>query len=125
MAIKGMNLNWITVTDIKKSKKFFHEILGLPIKQDTPEHNWLEVAPEKNTECRLGIGQANPEYPDEKPGTNAVITFTVDNLIAEKKRLESLGVKFLGDIIEIPHHVKMVTFVDYDGNRFQLVELLS
>lgn len=121
-----MNLSWITVSDIQKSKKFFHDILGLKINQDTPEHGWLEVAPVNSTAtCQLGIGQANPEYPEEKPGTNAVITFTVDNIIAEKKRLEDLGVTFLGDIIEIPGHVKMATFLDPDKNKFQLVELLQ
>jgi CreA protein len=123
MAIKGIHLSWITVSDIQKAKKFYHEMLGLPIQEDAPAYNWFEVAPTA-TGTRLGIGQEHPDYQNEKAGTNAVVTFTVDNIIEEKQRLEKLGVTFEGDIMEIPHQVKLATFFDFDGNKFQLAQVL-
>jgi predicted enzyme related to lactoylglutathione lyase len=49
---------------------------------------------------------------------------TVDNIVATKKELEAKGVTFIDEIMEIAGHVKMVTFTDPDGNKFQLVEEL-
>ncbi len=122
--IKSMKLSWIATADIQKSKKFFIETLGLEIKNDTAEYGWMELQGHEGG-MYLGVGQAQPEHPDEKPGMNAVVTMTVDDIVAAKKTLEAKGVRFIDEIIEVPGHVKMVTFVDPDGNRFQLVQELD
>jgi predicted enzyme related to lactoylglutathione lyase len=124
MAIKKMTLSWITASDINTTKKFFVDTLGLTLKEETTEHGWIEVQGSEGG-MYLGIGKYCPDYSKEsKPGTNAVVTMTVDNIVATKKELEAKGVTFIDEIMEIAGHVKMVTFTDPDGNKFQLVEEL-
>ncbi len=50
------------------------------------------------------------------------IHFEVDDIHAEVKRLRARGVKFLGPVRKQPYHAYETTFVDPDGNRFDLVQ---
>ena len=73
----------------------------------------------------LGDWQSTNHSPSyEKPGNNSVVTLTVTDIVESKAELEAKGVKFFGDIIEVPGHVKMATFADPDNNVFQLVQML-
>jgi len=123
MAIKSMSLAWISASDIKKAKTFFADTLGLEVTTDSAEYGWLELKG-KDGGFALGVGKSSPECPI-KAGQNAVMTFDVDNIEETKKELESKNVKFLGDIEEVPGHVRLASFVDEDGNLFQLVQTLS
>lgn len=120
MKVKKMSLAWITVSDVTNTQKFFTETIGLKVSSSAPEHGWLELTGEDGGMI-LGVGQAGSESSD-KPGVNAVVTMTVDDIIASKAEMESKGVLFIGEIIEVPGHVKMATFLDPDGNMFQLVQ---
>jgi len=123
MIVKKIDLAWITVSDYAKTKKFFTETLDLKISSDSAEYGWAELkGPQGAT---LGIAQENPQYGSEKAGHNAVLVFTVEDIVAAKKELEAKGVKFEGDIMEVPGHVKLATFIDLDGNKFQLAQELA
>lgn len=122
--IKKMSLAWITVADLAKSKKFFTETLGLEISSSAEEWGWLELKGKENG-MLLGVAQENKEHSEDKPGANAVVTMTVDNLEKSMAELKKKGVAFVGEVMEVAGHVKMVTFKDNDGNTFQLVEELS
>lgn len=125
MTIKRSDLSWITVSDIQKAKKFFTEVIGLELRTDTPEYGWIELMP-KDGGSALGIGQFNPNYGKEVlPGQNAIVTFTVDDIVKTKAEFEKNGVKLLGDIVEVPGHVKMLFFTDHDGNKFQVCQTLD
>jgi predicted enzyme related to lactoylglutathione lyase len=128
MVVKKVGLSWFAVKDIQKAKKFFSQTLGLQLTVDTPEYSWLELAGEEDFCSMVGIGEAKEmggHKPPIAPGQNAMITFVVDDIVEAKKELESKGVRFVDEIMEVPGHVKMVTFVDEDGNHFQLVEDLD
>jgi catechol 2,3-dioxygenase-like lactoylglutathione lyase family enzyme len=120
MAIKRIDLAWVTVADFERSKKFFVETLGLVTLCSEDEQGWLELVGEDGGAV-LGVGKSSKQS-DDKPGQNAVITFTVDDLLKTKKLLEAQGVIFIGDVIEVPGHVKMIFFTDPDNNKYQLVE---
>lgn len=123
--IKRSDMAWITVNDIAKAKKLFVDILGMKVQANAPEYGWMEVVA-KDGGSALGIGQFNPEYGKEvQPGQNAVVTFTVDDMVAAKALLEKNNVIILGDVVEVPGHVKMLFFADADGNKFQIVQLLD
>jgi predicted enzyme related to lactoylglutathione lyase len=124
MAIKSIDLGWIVISDIKKSKQFFKDVLGLTLVNETPEYGWMELVG-KEGGCSLGVGQSRGEHPVEKLGQNTVLTFTVDDLVKTIKELQAKGVTFIDEIVEVPGHVKMITFVDPDGNKFQLCEQLG
>ena len=123
MAIKSMSLAWISASDMKKAKTFFADKLGLKVTTDSAEYGWLELQG-KDGGFTMGVGKADAQNPI-KAGQNAVICFDVDNIEETKKELEAKGVKFMGNIEEVPGHVKLATFADEDGNVFQLAQMLS
>lgn len=123
MAIKKISLCWISVSDSAKAKQFFHDTCGLEIADDASEHGWLEFVGEEGG-MTLGVAIAS-EDKKETVGINAVVTLTVDDIVATKKQMEQKGVRFIGDIMEVPGHVKLATFVDPDNNTFQLVEEIT
>lgn len=121
MDIKGIHLAWIVVADVEAAIKFYTETVGLALMEFSKEYGWAELSGKDG--ARLGIAQhtATSEIP---VGGNAVITITVvdiDKAIAEflKKK-----VILVGDMLEVPGHVKMQTFKDPSGNTFQLCQLL-
>lgn len=125
MIVKRSDMAWINVNDTSAAKKLFVDILGMKVRAEAPEYGWMELVAKEGGSA-LGIGKHNPKYSNEvKPGQNAVVTFTVDDIIAAKALLEKNNVKLLGDITEVPGHVKMLFFADADGNKFQLVQLLD
>ena len=109
----------ITVADFKKAEKFFIETLGLKLKNKAPEYGWLELSGTEGGGV-LGVGQC---MGDQKAGVNAVVTFSVDDIEKTIKDLKSKGVS-VGEIMEVPGHVKLATFSDPDGNEFQLAQEL-
>jgi predicted enzyme related to lactoylglutathione lyase len=46
-------------------------------------------------------------------------------LEAATVEMEKKGAKKVGDVMEVPGHVKMLLFKDADGNHFQMVEMLG
>jgi len=123
MAIKSIELAWISVNDMKKAKTFFADKLGLNITANSPEYGWLEFCG-KNGGASLGVGQCAPEC-DLKPGQNAVVTFTVDDIEKTKADLKAKGVTIVGDVMEVPGHVKLLYIKDEDGNLFHLAQPLN
>jgi predicted enzyme related to lactoylglutathione lyase len=121
MEVKGIHLNWITVKNLEAAIKFYTEIAGLKLKEHHKEFGWAELAgPEGSI---LGIAQEN-SHDNIKAGTNAVITITVDDIQKARDTFKKKGARLVGDVIEVPGHVKMQTFLDTDGNMLQLAELL-
>ncbi len=126
MEIKGLHLGWIIVKDHAKSKDFFKK-LGLKLTSEDSNNGWAEFSGSEEGGALLGVGQESPDcadYGSLKAGMNAVMTMTVDDIVKAKAELKAQDVKFVGDIVEVPGHVKMATFVDPDNNMFQLVQIL-
>lgn len=121
--IKKIELSWIVVSDINKAKKFFVDHIGLKIDTEDKEMGWLELSGHEGGAI-LGIAQAN-DFSPVSPGQNSITTFTVENIEKAVADLTKKGVELIGDILEIPGHVKMQLFADFDGNKFQLVENLE
>jgi len=122
MKTKGIFLSWIIVKDVPAAIKFYSEVVGLELKEYHKEFGWAELkGPEGSL---LGIGQEDPQNPITA-GSNAVVTVTVEDIEDAKRHFNNKGAKLVGETIEIPGHVKLQTFVDVDGNNFQLVQDLT
>jgi len=124
MSIRRSDLAWITVSDIEKAKKFFVDKLGMKLNVEDATYGWLELSGSEEGGAVLGVGCDDEQNP-VKPGHNAIMTFSVDDIVKTKEELEKKGVAFLSPIMKIPGHVKLVLFADEDGNKFQLVEDMS
>ena len=120
MKPKKIELSWIVVSNLREAEKFYTDVIGMKVVERCEEYGWMEVQGREGG-ARLGIAQASDQE-DVPAGSNAVVAITVDNLNSSMAELKKKGVEFLGDILEIPHQVRMISFKDTDGNRFQLVE---
>lgn len=120
--IKKIELAWITVSDFEKSLEFFTHVVGLEVVNRDDTMGWAELRGKDGS--FLGIAKSNSFNP-VKPGANAIVTMTVENIDAARKEFQQKGAKLLGDVMEVPGHVKLQMFVDDDNNHFQLVETLD
>ncbi len=123
MAVKKSELSWITVSDWEKAKTFFTEVVGLEVVSVQEHYGWMELRGAGGV-ALLGVAKSH-EGDGLSPGQNAVVTFTVDDIGATKADMESKGVAFVGDIMEVPGQVKLALFKDPDGNLFHLVQDIS
>ena len=123
MAIKGLNLAWIVVNDLNKAVRFYTDVIGLKLEELDEKFGWAELSGGQGG-ARLGIAQVK-ERDGIRPGQNAVVTLTVENLASSLKDLAQKGGNIIGEVIEVPGVVKMQMIKDHDGNHFQLVEMLE
>lgn len=122
MNVLGNMLSWIVVKDVKKAIRFYTEVVGLTLREESPEYGWAELSGPEG--CRLGIAQECDQM-QTKAGTNAVITITVKNLDSARAFFLQKGAHLVGEVMEVPGHVRMQTFLDADGNMMQIVEKLG
>lgn len=121
MPAQSMDLAWIVVSDFKAAIKFYTEVVGLKLMEMQEEWGWAELQGESG--ARLGIAK-HCEHTSLGAGQNAVVTFTVKDLDHSKKIMEQKGATCIGDLQEVPGHVRMQLVKDLDGNQFQLVQIL-
>lgn len=124
MAVKGIHLAWIVVNDFKSALKFYTDVVGLKVREVNEEYGWAELSGSENGGAILGIAQKS-EHESIKPGQNAVVTLSVADIVQTKNELSKKGASMVGEVMEIPGHVKMQMIVDKDGNHLQLVQTLN
>jgi len=121
MKNQGIHLSWISVKDLQAAIRFYTEVVGLTVREQSPEYGWAELSGPSG--CILGIAQECAQN-DTKPGSNAVVTVTVDDLDKARTLFNQKGAQLVGEIMEVPNHVRIQTFKDHDGNTLQIVQKL-
>jgi predicted enzyme related to lactoylglutathione lyase len=121
MEVKGIHLSWIVVKNIESAIKFYTEVVGLTLREFSKEYGWAELSGADG--ARLGIAE-HCDASEVPVGGNAVVTITVTDIEIAKNEFVNKNVTLIGDILEVPGHVKLQTFKDADGNTFQLCQLL-
>jgi predicted enzyme related to lactoylglutathione lyase len=112
-----VTLSWYPAQDLEKAKKFYGEVLGL--KKTFEIQGWAEFS---HAEGAASIGlSANPAYAERQ---GATVVLKVDDLEQARKELSQRGVKFEGEVEEVPGIVRIATFRDPLGNRLQLAQVL-
>lgn len=111
-----INVSWYQVSDINAAKKFYGEVLGL--KKTFEIEGWCEFS---HAEGAASIGLNQLPDRDER---GATLVLRVDDLARVQKELSAKGVKFEGEVQEVPGVVRLATFRDPDGNRLQLCQVL-
>ena len=121
MSVKSIDLVWIVVNDLKKAVQFYTETLGLELMDLHESHGWAEL--QAKTGIRLGLAQHQGGMPIA-PGQNAVTTLTVANLEESKEAMTKKGIVCIGEMQEVPGHVRLQLVRDLDGNHLQLAQVL-
>ena len=120
----------VMVDDQQKALAFYTEKLGFTVKHNIPlgEHSWITLlSPEEPDGIELLL-EPN-EHPAARTFQDALMAdgipwtaFSVDDVEAEVKRLEGLGVKFTQPPMKAGD-ATMAVFDDTCGNLIQLLEL--
>lgn len=112
-----VNLSWYHVNDLNLAKKFYGEVLGL--KKTIEIEGWCEYS---HADGAASIGLNKMRESDHEQG--ATVVLRVDDLDQTQKELTAKGVKFEGEVQEVPGVVRIATFRDPFGNRLQLCQVL-
>ena len=115
-------MTWVSVENLDEALKFYTETLGFKKLSISEEYGWAELQGEEGGSV-VGLAVKNAQNPIQ-PGNNGVLTLTVDNIHTSIEELKKKGVKLVGEMTEVPGHVKMQMLQDPCGNHLQLVELL-
>jgi predicted enzyme related to lactoylglutathione lyase len=116
MQVTGFNIN-VTSAQPERLIAFYRDVLQLP-----PEHNMGEGAFVVGGGNLLVDGHSLTTG-DTKEPQRVLINFFVEDLDAEQRRLEGLGVRFIRDKGREYWGGVISTFVDPDGNYLQLLQM--
>lgn len=105
----------LSVSDLGKAMAWYEQVLGFKTVERRDDLKFAHV--ETNVPgLQLGLGEGSTQH-----GTGAVvINFSVVDVVAARKRLESRGVVFSGPTQIIPGKVALAGFRDPDGNQLRL-----
>lgn len=117
--IKGIQDIYYNVVEPKRAIRFYTEGLGMRLLEES--EYWIAL------DCggiRVGLhpgSETVPHVPRDSHGAHAGATLTLrsDSVSADRKRLEQLGAKILGEADQPWGH--LLVFEDPDGNVLKLM----
>ncbi|MFQ5663038.1 MAG: VOC family protein [Terriglobia bacterium] len=120
--MKQLNYAIVFVSDMKRSVRFYRDVLGLPLKFDSP--HWSEFANQGSTIALHLADSVNPEGASEghTPAGSCQLGFHVDNLDEVHRMLESKGVKCLMPPRTEEFGLRQAVYADPDGLAFTIAE---
>ena len=114
MQVESFNID-LTSEHPETMVAFYRDTLGLP-----PEE-WGEGAFKVGGAALLISDHSETKGPTKEP-QRVLINFFVEDLAAEKARLETAGVRFVREPTREYWGGLITTFLDPDGNYLQLIE---
>ncbi len=108
------------VKDRKATADWYKNHLGFELAYDVEEIGWCEL---KSIIGDVYIGLSEVESPKVEGGPT--LTWSTTDIDADYAALSQAGIKFDGEIQEIPGMVKLATFYDLDGNHLMLAQSLQ
>lgn len=116
--ITGIKNIVVFVTDLARAKRFYVELLKLPLAQESV--TMMELTPAGG--AALGVALAVTDDARALAGRHTGITLTVQGIEQFCRDLTTAGVAF-EEPLEVSPWGKMAVVKDPDGNLFALVEL--
>jgi lactoylglutathione lyase len=106
----------VYVNDIEKATAFYRDVLGIPL--DYVMEGWTQF---KSNGAALVLHPKLEHQKSEAIGSGVRITFRVDDLDAEYRRLTAQTVEFLAPPVQAGFG-KHATLLDPEGNQIDLIE---
>ncbi|HAF03627.1 MAG TPA: glyoxalase [Spartobacteria bacterium] len=119
MKIKALAFVGIPVTDMKRARSFYEDVLGLKVSEEMMSGKWVEYGLGNNT---LAIASVGPEWKPSDQGTGAA--FEVEDFDDAIKRLKDRHVRFAAEPFETAC-CHMAVVQDPDGNKLIIHKLKS
>jgi len=117
MKIKAIGFVAIPVTDIKRARSFYEEVLGLKASGEMMQGRWIEYDVGDDT---LAIANVSDTWTPSDQGTGAALE--VEDFDDAIKRLKDRHVRFAAEPFETPC-CHMAVIQDPDGNKLMIHKL--
>jgi predicted enzyme related to lactoylglutathione lyase len=117
MKIKAIGFVAIPVTDIKRARSFYEEVLGLKASDEMMQGRWIEYDVGDDT---LAITNVSDIWTPSDQGTGAALE--MENFDDAIKQLNDRHVRFAADPFETPC-CHMAVIQDPDGNKLIIHKL--
>jgi predicted enzyme related to lactoylglutathione lyase len=117
MKIKEIGFVAIPVTDLKRARSFYEEVLGLKMSDEMMGGKWIEYGVGDVT---LAIANVSETWTPSDQGTGAA--FEVEDFDEAIKRLKDRHVRFAAEPFETPC-CHMAVVQDPDGNKLMIHKL--
>jgi catechol 2,3-dioxygenase-like lactoylglutathione lyase family enzyme len=108
---------WYRVSDLGLARAFYTDVLGFTETFVADETAWVAL---DRDETEIALAEGQPQAEDE----GGVATIDVEDVMAERERLEQLGVR-VGTVLELQGAMRLLDVYDPDGNRLQFAEDVS
>jgi predicted enzyme related to lactoylglutathione lyase len=117
MKIKKIGFVATPVTNMKRARSFYEEVLGLKVSDEMMSGKWIEYAIGEDTLAIVNVGE---QWTPSDQGTGAA--FEVEDFDAAIKRLKDRQVRFAAEPFETPC-CHMAVVQDPDGNKLMIHKL--
>lgn len=117
MKIKEIGFVAIPVTDMKRARSFYEEVIGLKVSDEMMSGKWIEYAVGDDT---LAIANVSDTWTPSDQGTGSALE--VEDFDEAIKRLKDRQVRFAAEPFETPC-CHMAVVQDPDGNKFMIHKL--
>jgi predicted enzyme related to lactoylglutathione lyase len=111
MKIQAIGFVGIPVTDMRRGREFYEDVLGLKASKEMMSGRWVEYAIGDDT---LAIANVGEHWKPSDQGTGAALE--VENFDEAIKRLKDRRVRFAAEPFETPC-CHMAVVQDPDGNK--------
>ena len=117
MKIKAIGFVAIPVTEVKRARSFYEDVLGLSVSEEMMSGQWIEYSVGDDT---LAIANVGDTWTPSDQGTAAA--FEVEDFDEAIKRLKDRNVRFAAEAFETPC-CHMAVVQDPDGNKLMIHKL--
>ena len=117
MKIKGIGFVGVPVTDLKRARAFYEDVLGLKISDEMMGGKWIEYGVGDDT---LAIANVSDTWTPSDQGTGAALE--VEDFDEAISRLKDRQVRFVAEPFETPC-CHMAVIQDPDGNKLMIHKL--
>ena len=117
MKIKEIGFVAIPVTDMKRARSFYENVLGLKVAEEMMGGKWIEYAVGEDT---LAIANVSETWTPSDQGTGAALE--VEDFDEAIRRLKDRHVRFAAEPFETPC-CHMAVIQDPDGNKLMIHNL--
>ena len=117
MKIKAIGFVAIPVTDVKRARSFYENVLGLEVSDEMMGGKWVEYAVGDET---LAIANVSDNWKPSDQGTGAALE--VEDFDEAIRRLRDQQVRFAAEPFETPC-CHMAVVQDPDGNKLIIHKL--
>jgi predicted enzyme related to lactoylglutathione lyase len=117
MKINSIAFVGVPVTDLKRARSFYEDVLGLKVSDEMMGGKWIEYSLGNNT---LAIANVGEQWTPSDQGTGAALE--VEDFDEAIRRLKDRHVRFAAEPFETPC-CHMAVIQDPDGNKLIIHKL--